>query len=991
MGNTTLQKSDYKTIVDQFSQIPIDGFFDGISKCLANLLDVDCVIMSKCSPSCVDQLFATSIFCDGTFSQPFRYSIFDAPCETMMAGKPYHFYGDLVKQYPNAAFLEGQQFVHYLGFPLLDCDSKHVGYIAIFHRRKIENVDRVMWVLKIASQRTVRELVRSKSVVKMKRLNEGLRLPSGPMFYRELATIITSHFAIDAAFIAHLRNEDSNVMQLKALSGTGVSNVTQCAVFECDSEFSMFHYTEGAMRYLPQARALMKIEFQAAIVLPLRDQTGKIIGFIGALSTYKLANTDSIIAMLESFSSRTEMELEHQTREHKLKYFNAILSATDDLMSFVDHNYHYRALNQAHCNLYGKDINELINRPVASFHTDEMYNTDLKPCLELALAGETNTAEIIRKNDSGEHTYFHGRHHPYVDADGKIVGVVVSARDVTELKKVQMALAVSEERWNILYNKTPSMFFTIDKQFVINSVNTFGANKLGYQVDELVNESYLMLYSMDDRSVAVEHLNQCFTQPNELHEWEIRQVRSKGRSLWVKQTAQVVNVPGDGNRLFIAAEDISEKHRLSQKLSYQATHDSLTGLTNRLEFDRSLEKLAEKKSEEPQQTHILCYIDLDRFKVINDSCGHLAGDELLCNIADVLSENVRKSDVLARIGGDEFAILMEDCTLDKAKVIAESIRVAINDYVLVWKDRNYQVGASIGLTIFNLQTDSIAETLSAADEACYAAKAGGRNQIFVYASSEDDKGQQRTELKLLANIKQAIKEDRFEMFAQPIYGVEDLVKAKSYELLLRLSTEGEYVDAGKLFQIAQQHQLITRIDEWVIAYGFEWLANEGRNVAMDYCSINISGTSAGDAEFLEYVLYQLNKHQLNGESICFEITETATMSNLIGVINFMTELRKYGCLFTLDNFGSGISSFNHMKNFAFDQVKITKEYTTGLMKSDIDRAMVEAIVGVCHAMGKKAVAGAVENQETYQYLADIKIDCIQGVYSGKPVPILTIR
>lgn len=980
------EKLSYKAIAEQFSQIPIEGFFDGLSECLALLLNIDCIIISKSSMTSIERLTAISFYRDRRFSPSFSYSITGAPCEDMLNGKPARFVGNIEQAYPNTYYLINQGFTHYLGFPLLDSDNKTIGYIVLLNRKIIADEEMVLSVLKIASQRAVRELVRTKNLEKIERLNKGLRLASDSSFFKRLVEIIVGHIAIDVAFIAQVMTSDKHELRIEAIGGQDFANVESIHLELGKRKLSLV--SKAHFRF-PQLASLAKRPIEAAFIIPLFDKSGQNIGYIGALSFGVLASIDSIETMLASFSARTELEIELQRRERQIKYFHEILSATDDLMSFVDHKFHYRALNKAYCNTFGKQEHELLNCHIASLHGQHEFEKTLKPSLELALQGETHTVELKKINADGDEIYLQGRHYPSYNDKGEVVGVVVSARDVTELKRIELALLDSEEKLHTLYHKTPSMFFNIDSEFRILSVNGFGAKKLGYLVDELIGQLLLILYSEDDRMAMRQRLGHCFEHPLEVHEWEVRKVKLNGRNLWVKQTAQVVNTANQGSQIFLASEDISEKHRLSQKLSYQATHDSLTGLNNRLEFERALQKLAERKEETKQQVHILCYIDLDKFKQVNDSCGHLAGDELLRNIADILTQKVRKSDVLARIGGDEFAILMENCELEKAREIAESIRVSVKDYVLVWKDKNYQVGASIGLTIFNLQKDSIAQALSAADEACYSAKAAGRDKVYIFSGSASDRVRQRQELEFLSQLKLAISDDEFELHAQPIFKAQAPEFVAGYELLLRLYKDGQFIDINKLFQMAEQHQLQTKIDEWVVSQGFAWLATTQQ--AQGYCSINISGCSAGDAEFLEYILYQLNKHNLSGHHVCFEITETATMSNLLGVTNFMTELRKHGCQFTLDNFGSGISSFNHMKNLSFDMVKISDEYVAGLLSNKLDRAMAIAVVDICRAMGKISVASGIEDQATYQALVDIGVDYVQGFYCGMPVPILSIE
>jgi len=984
-------KLSYKAIAEKFSKIPIDGFFNGMSECLAQVLDFDCVMISTSSNTDVNTLQGVSIYLDGIFEQSFSYSVNGTPCENVLAGKPYSCVGNLAQLYPDANYLKGKGFNSYIGFPLMDGDNQFVGHIAIFSRAALTKERSILSVLKIASHRTVRELLRDKSVEQIEALNHGLRLPSGKPFFSDLVEIIANYLSIESVFIAQLYTPDATTMKIKALTGSHrLPSSFLCQSIEFAKAQQPLIYTEQACQKVPALHVLSTADAQGIVAIKLVAQDGITLGIIGVISHQPLNNIDNILAILTSFSARTVMELEHQNRERQLKYYTGILAATDDLMSFVDTDFNYRALNQAYCRKFGKEINQLVNRSIAQLHGIDKFEKTLKPSMLRALAGETHTVEMKTKDGQGNTIYIHGRHHPHIDSNGEISGVVVSARDVTELKNIEMALARSEERLNILYNKTPSMFFTIDEDFNISSVNAFGATKLGYEVDDLLQRNIYALYSEDDRGPIGERLKRCFNRPNELHEWEIRQLQLDGHSLWVKQTAQVVNTASFGCQLFLASEDISEKHRLSQKLSYQASHDSLTGLTNRLEFERTLRKLVERKSEIRDQVHILCYIDLDRFKTINDSCGHLAGDELLRNIAEILSMTVRKSDVLARIGGDEFAIIMENCQLDKAIMIAETIRQAVKDYVLVWKDKNYQVGASVGLTVFNLQQDTIVDALAAADEACYSAKDAGRDRVFVYSGRDQQSAQQRLEVLWIAKLTQAINQDNFELYAQPIVAMKDSSAAVNYELLLRLNDQEKVINAGEFMSIAAQYQLSTRIDEWVVAHAFSWLGTQDKGIKIGYCSINISASSLGDSEFLEYVLFQLHKHHISGEKICFEITEAATMSNLIGAINFMTELRKHGCLFALDDFGHGIASFSHLKNLPVDIIKISGAYIAGLLDDPVERATVQAISNITQLMGKQAVAGYVENQQLYTCLQEIGVGFVQGYYSGKPQPLSSL-
>ena len=436
--------------------------------------------------------------------------------------------------------------------------------------------------------------------------------------------------------------------------------------------------------------------------------------------------------------------------------------------------------------------------------------------------------------------------------------------------------------------------------------------------------------------------------------------------------------------------DVGKDSRLFRQLSYQASHDALTGLINRREFENRLVSALENSHENPSHTHALLYIDLDQFKVVNDTFGHAAGDELLRKVMEVIHANIRSSDTLARLGGDEFGILLERCTDDVAMEIAESIRGAIEEYRFRWQDTLTNVRCSIGLYMVTHESPDAALVMSSADVACYTAKDMGRNQIHLYKSS--DASVRHEEMKWVSRITSAVDEDRFELFYQPIIGIgKDNVQSRGhYELLLRMRDEnGDIVTPDQFIPAAERYNLMSTLDRWVIHQALSRLAdrNPDSNQAHFTLAINLSGTSLSEDRFLDYVIAELEKQKLPDGAICFEITETAAISNLSRVIHFMQTLKNLGCKFSLDDFGSGLSSLTYLKNLPVDYLKIDGQFICNVAEDTVDQSMVRAIIQVGNAMGIATIAERVETKEVFDKLSELGVEFAQGYYIARPISV----
>ena len=417
------------------------------------------------------------------------------------------------------------------------------------------------------------------------------------------------------------------------------------------------------------------------------------------------------------------------------------------------------------------------------------------------------------------------------------------------------------------------------------------------------------------------------------------------------------------------------------RLVYQASHDTLTGLINRREFEQRLERVLRTALLQGRE-HVLCYMDLDQFKVINDSCGHAAGDELLRQLALLLKGNLRERDTLARLGGDEFALLLENCGVDAAIELADAFRSEVQRFRFKWEDRIFAVGMSVGMVAINRDSGTTASLLSAADAACYVAKDRGRNQIHLYESRDSELVRHRNEMQWVTRIQRALEEQRLRLVWQEIRRADGEPEAiRHVELLLRMiDDDGEDILPMAFIPAAERYFVMPALDTWVIEetlrHCLRYLADERRLPCL--FAVNLSGASLKDPEFRRMLLARLHEHPVLGPHLCFEITETAAIGNLAVVNGFIDALRVFGCSFALDDFGSGLSSFTYLKNLKVDYLKIDGAFVRDIASNPVDLSMVEAVHRIGHQMGLKTVAEYVESDKTLALLRQIGVDYVQG-------------
>ncbi len=422
-------------------------------------------------------------------------------------------------------------------------------------------------------------------------------------------------------------------------------------------------------------------------------------------------------------------------------------------------------------------------------------------------------------------------------------------------------------------------------------------------------------------------------------------------------------------------------------IEHLAFHDGLTGLVNRSEFERRLER-AVARVKKGKTVDVLLYLDLDQFKVVNDTCGHSAGDQLLKQLSALLHARIRGRDTLARLGGDEFCVLLENCSLKQAKIIADDLRLLVNEFRFVWSNRFFSIGVSIGIVTIDKSSMSPDELLSAADLACYAAKDQGRNCIQIYKNEDAGMRRRRKEMDWANRIDIALENNHFLLYQQliiPLNG-ED---SSHYEYLLRLKDKRRIVLPGTFIAAAERYQKMSAIDRWVIDTSFAYLSNMKSSSSNEkhFISINLSGQSLSDNSLFDFVQTLLSKYKLIPKSICFEITETAAIANFRTAIDFVNRIKELGCLIALDDFGCGLSSFSYLKTLDIDFLKIDGSFIRNIEKNPIDRAIVESINNIGHIAGFKTVAEYVETQKISKTLKEIGIDYAQGYAIQKPQPL----
>ena len=521
----------------------------------------------------------------------------------------------------------------------------------------------------------------------------------------------------------------------------------------------------------------------------------------------------------------------------------------------------------------------------------------------------------------------------------------------------------------------------------IEFINNAAELLLGYTLNEVYGKEFSQIFVLVDETdpnSVKKPVEYCLNNPaaGNLSETAML-LHHNGTPISINtNAASIHNSSGQLIGVVLVLRDISKERKLVRKIAHQATHDELTGLTNRRGFETQLQYAIDNRRSDAIQ-YSFCYIDLDEFKVVNDTCGHTAGDELLKLISSKIKKHIRKDDVLARLGGDEFGILLTNCDINIAEKIANSIRAEVKKTQFLWDSKLFTVGASIGLVFIDNHTESITDVLSAADSACYIAKEKGRDTVHIYTPDDKAIAEHIGLMQWPTRIRAALQEHNFVLYKQLITPTKPDEKTPITEFLIRLkSDDGDLVPPMAFIPAAERYNLMHEIDCWVIKHAISEIESLG--ITDMLYSINISGQSLGKSDLYEYIANNITQTGINPNQLCFEITETAAITNQESALTLITQLKKLGCSFALDDFGTGLSSFSYLKSLPVDILKIDGVFIRNMVSDKIDQSLVKTINQIGHELNLKTIAEWVENDESKTLLTDMGVDYLQGYYIKEP-------
>lgn len=560
-----------------------------------------------------------------------------------------------------------------------------------------------------------------------------------------------------------------------------------------------------------------------------------------------------------------------------------------------------------------------------------------------------------------------------------------------KLKRQTRELEHEKNRALVTLHSIGDGIITTDASGVVQYLNPVAEQLTGWSKHQAMGEDLASIFHVYD-----ERTN---TKINTLVERcinENRNIASAAQSVLINRNGLVTAIEDtvapirssndDIIGTIIVFRDVSRTRELSRKLSYQASHDALTNVINRRAFEIQLAKVI-KRARDSNEQHALLYLDLDQFKVVNDTCGHDAGDQLLIQITSLLQSKLGKSDTLARLGGDEFGILLRNCPLNTARDFAETLLSALKQFRFEWQSIHFQLGVSIGIAMIDSNSDNLVTAMSAADMACYVAKDTGRNRVHIYSHGNKELIRRRDEMQWVAKLTQALKENRFVLYKQPIAPLcSDKPYKDRYELLLRLyDNTGTLILPSEFIPAAERYNFMPTLDRWVIRNAFMYVAESAGDT--ECYSINLSGTSLNTNTLLRYIMQESKKYNIKPENICFEITETAAINNLPKVAKLVRELKKMGFKFALDDFGKGVSSFMYLSSLPVDYLKIDGEFVRNLLNNTVNHAIIWSINNIGRILGIQIIAEYVENEHLHDALNDIGVDFAQGYEFGRPEPL----
>jgi len=652
--------------------------------------------------------------------------------------------------------------------------------------------------------------------------------------------------------------------------------------------------------------------------------------------------------------------------------------------------------NSRFLTLLGMSATEVIGRPLSDFvgpEYVELVDTNLRRRLAGEPAAERYEVELVAAH--GEVTRIE-LSSTVIDSAGESALLLTALEMLPQAGAAAAGAPVQQPRAMATLDAMGESVITVDAEGRIDYVNAAAETLLGQRLGQIIGKTFLDVASLVDE-----------TDRRSLGD-PVRLALTSGGRVSMGRRAVLVPAHGGVERsvelsvtplragasappgLVLVLHDTSELRGLTRQMTYQASHDALTGLVNRREFERRLQE-AMDSAQTGNAAHALCYLDLDRFKVVNDTCGHTAGDHMLREVASIIKEAVRDSDTVARIGGDEFALLLVGCPLEKARQIADDVVRSVGDYRFVWKDKIFNIGVSIGLVELGRGGGAIEDLMNSADSACYVAKKQGGVHVHVYSAREEANARHTGEIHWLQRLQGALRDNKFELYYQPIvHARTSTMRGPAIEVFVRLESENGLPAAppADFFRAAERYRLMPHVDRWVVQAVLSALGRGGlRLPAGRSVAINIAGQTLGDAEFLEFVVECFDHTGASPGDICFEVTESSVVANLDHARRFIAVLHGMGCEFALDDFGSGLSSFSTLRTLPMDYLKIDGSFIRNLAADTVNQAMVAAMIELSRSLKFRIVAEQCEDQPSLDLVRRMGIDFVQGFIIGRPQPL----
>jgi len=808
----------------------------------------------------------------------------------------------------------------------------------------------------------------------LQQLVQGTSRTTGEAYFHELVRNLAQTLEVKFAFTAELLNQ-GEPGRVRAFAIWGNNDFLEPIEYDlagtpCESVINrnVSYYGDDLQKLFPNAPLLSQLSVRSYLGVPFFDSRGKPLGHVAIMDVKPLEDEQRLSAIMQIFADRVGAEYErrmaHRALEESEQRFKGLFETSPDAAVIADEDGLILYVNSKFEEQFGYDREEIIGQAVDILVPEEFR--DNHPAMRATYTAHPTIREMgsrpelmaLRKDCSA--FFAEISLSPMRTKEGLFVTATI--RDVTARKQAEREL----ERLASFPMMSPIPVMEVDMLGNITYENPVSARlfpdlaKKGFDHPLLQNiDEYLSDLKNGLRSV-------------------VRDV-NVGGAIYEQQLSYI----NETKQLRIYSWDVTNLHEMTKQMAYQASHDALTGLLNRREFEQHLER-AIQSAVFDDKLHALCYFDLDQFKIVNDTCGHIAGDELLRQLTSLLRKHVRDSDSLARLGGDEFGLLFIGCPMDRAADLADNLRQIISEFVFVWEAQSFKVGASVGLVEINRSSGSLAEVLSAADSACYAAKEMGRNRLYTYHPNDAFVSRNVSEMNWTHRIRHALSNDDFVLYYQTIESLHDADDLHCEILLRMIDADGSIILPGAFIPAAERFGLMGEIDKWVVDHSLD-VIRKGDYDFRSY-SINLSGQTLGNPSIMNAIVDEISRSDVNPNLICFEITETAMITNLSSAEKYIKTIRELGCNFALDDFGTGLSSFSYLKNLPVDRLKIDSHFIRDIVEDEINSTMVMSINVVGHSMELLTVAEGVEDDHILDSLRKIGIDYAQGYALSRPEP-----